>query len=373
WTSQELYTFAKLEQGLNAHAEASRYYYALYNTNDTADAQEQALTGLAGLLMSAPEQNVRLGSSELSMYKDIATLDPGPGFLNGILSLVLNWSEPQYQYAQEEQRAVPYFHRAEAAELLRVMDAKYPNSNYRAGLHASLIEAYANYSESDAVIRDGKQYLASFPTAEDREKVSLLMADAFERMHREQEEFAVYDSLLAELGKKAEGVPLGAEQSKEDSWQAYQRKRNTQPAWQRAQGTRTSEDEEEGEESAEEPQPENSRAFDIQPAQAAETVVAGVRSAEYSRVLERYLSRLVSTNRIPDALVVLRKEIDRNPNDPGLYERLATFLGQNELGAQEEQVYQKAIQQFPDRSWYHKLARFYLRQKRDQDYSRLSQ
>jgi hypothetical protein len=362
WSSRELYTLAKLEAGLNAHAEAARYYYALYNSNDTTDAQEQALAGLAGLLMSAPEQSVRLGSSELSMYKDIATLDPGPGFLNGILSLVLNWSEPQYQYAQEEQRAVPYFHRAEAAELLRVIDAKYPNSIYRAGLHASLIEAYANYGESDAVIRDGKQFLAAFPNAADREKVSLLMADAYERNNRDQDEFALYDLLLTELGKKAEGVPLGAEQERYPAQPGYR---------QQAQNNNSDEGDGEGASDGEQQQPENQRAFNIQGTQKTE-VTGGVRSPEYSRVLERYLSRLVSTKRISDALVVLRKEIDRNPNDPGLYERLANFLGQNELGAQQEQVYQKAIQQFPDRSWYHKLARFYLREKRNADLDRLN-
>ena len=70
---------------------------------------------------------------------------------------------------------------------------------------------------------------------------------------------------------------------------------------------------------------------------------------------------------------MLRKEIDRNPSDPGLYERLAQFLDQNSLGAQQEQVYQRAIQQFPDRSWYHKLARFYLRQNRNADFARLSE
>jgi cellulose synthase operon protein C len=365
WNSQELYTLAKLEAGLNAHAEAARYYFALYNTTDSTDAQEQALAGLTSLLMSAPEQNVRLGSSELSMYKDIATLDPGTGFLNGILSLLLNWTQPQNQYAQEEQRAVPYFHRAEAAELLRAIDTRYPNSVYRAGLHASLIEAYANYGESDAVIRDGRQFLAAFPNSEDRERVSLLMADAFERKHDDQQEFALYDSLLAEFGRKAEGVPLGAEQQRSQSRAIYQH----QPV------SNVNSDEGYGEESGEgtEQSTENRRAFDVQSVKLPSEITGGVRSAEYSRILERYLSRLVSTKRVPEALTVLRKELDRNPNDPGLYERLATFLGQNELGAQEEQVYQKAIQQFQERSWYHKLARYYLRQRRDSEFMQLSE
>lgn len=367
WSSQELYTLAKLEEGLNAHAEAARYYYALYNSTGTANAQEQSLVGLANILLTAPEQGVRLGSGELSMYKDIGTLDPGPGFLNGILSLILNWSEPQYQYSQEEQRAVPYFHRAEAAELLRMIDAKYPNSAYRAALHASLIEAYANYGQTDAVIRDGKQFLADFPNSDRREQVSLLLADAYARTNRLNEEFALYDSLLSELGKKAEGVPLGSEQG---------RYAPLAPAYQPPAAGNENEGEGESDGSDETPpaqQPsESSRAFAIQNPNQSQ-VTTGVRSPEYSRVLERYLSRLVSTDHVPDALTVLRKEIDRNPNDPGLYERMATFLQQNQLGAEQEQVYQRAIQQFPDKSWYQKLARFYLREKRDAEFERLSE
>ena len=369
WASEELYTLAKLEEGLNAHAEAARYYYALYNANG-ADAPEKALVGLTNILLTQPEQGVRLGSGELSMYKDIGTLDPGPGFLNGILSLVLNSTQPEYQFSQEEQRAIPYFHRAEAAELLRMIDAKYPASTYRDGLHAGLIEAYANYGQTDAVIRDGKQFLADFPKSGRREQVSLLLADAYARTDRLTEEFALYDALLGELGRRAEGVPLGAEKD---------RYAPVAPAYQPPAQTTAipeTEDSDEAEEAADTDDAtqttQNQRAFAVQNTKQPE-VATGVRSQEYSRVLERYLSRLVSTNRVPDALAVLRKEIDRNLNDPGLYERLAAFLQQNQLGAQQEEVYQRAIQQFPDKSWYQKLARFYLRERRDSDFQRLSE
>ncbi len=62
------------------------------------------------------------------MYRDIATMDQGPGYLNGIFSLILNTTQPASQYSEEEQRAVPYFHRSRAAELLALLDAKFPNS-----------------------------------------------------------------------------------------------------------------------------------------------------------------------------------------------------------------------------------------------------
>ncbi len=358
WTSEELYTLARLSEGIHANSEAARYYYALYNSTGRADAQELALAGLANLLLDAPEQGIRLGAGELSMYRDIGTIDAGPGFLNGILSLVLNTSEPSFQYSEEEQRAVSYFHRAEAAQSTRLLDAHFPKSARRPEIHARLISTYALYGESEAVIRDGQQFLAAFHSAPQREEVALHMADAFARTHREQEEFALYDSLLAELAAKADRVPLGIQAAQTGAYEMEER---------------TAVEEGEGEQGDNEAAIRarlQARAFEL--GQRKTESGSSVRSPEYSRVLERYLSRLVATNQVPQALTVLRKEIDRNPNDPGLYERLAQFLQQNRLGAQQEEVYQRAIQQFQDRSWYHKLARFYLREKRTADYERLT-
>ncbi len=69
----------------------------------------------------------------------------------------------------------------------------------------------------------------------------------------------------------------------------------------------------------------------------------------------------------------MRHEVDRNPKDEGIYERLAQFLEQNQMDAQVEEVYRRAIEQFPDRSWYQKLARFYLKHRRNADVDRLTQ
>jgi len=110
WTPQELYTFARLLDDVHLYPEAARYYFALYNAPG-ADSSEKALAGLTNILLVAPEQPVRFGAGDISMYKDIATMDTGPGYLNGILSLLLNTTNPEMRYSLEEQRAVPYFHR----------------------------------------------------------------------------------------------------------------------------------------------------------------------------------------------------------------------------------------------------------------------
>ncbi len=50
----------------------------------------------------------------------------------------------------------------------------------------------------------------------------------------------------------------------------------------------------------------------------------------------------------------------------------AEFLDQNKVTAELEETYKRAIQRFSDRTWHHKLARWYLREKRQSDYERLT-
>jgi predicted Zn-dependent protease len=368
WTSQELYICARLLEQIHVYPESARYYFALFNSNGQPDAQGTAISGLTSVLLTAPETPIRFGSGELSMYRDIATLDQGPGYLNGILSLILNTTQPAAQYSAEAQRAVPYFHRARAAEMLALLDAKFPKSSRRAELHAQLLEFYGNSGESDAVIQGGREFLANFPGAPERTQVSSLMADAYARKNDSQDEFAIYDSILQELAGSAQNVPLGM------NAQGYGREMNSvYPVY----GNQDAGDGQGGDspfDGSEDSGPRHNveRSFDVAPSGSREGA-SGPRSAEYSRILERYLSRLVEMKRIPQTLAVLRREIDRNPNDPGLYERLAAFLDQNRLGLQQEEVYRVAIAHFSDdKSWYDKLARFYLRNKRDSEFEQLT-
>jgi cellulose synthase operon protein C len=376
WKSEELYTLATLLEQIHAYPESSRYYYALYNTKDSPDAQERALAGMIDLLLSAPEQPIRLGSGEISMYKDIGTMDQGPGYFNGILSLWMNTIAIQSQFSEEEQKAVPYFHRACASALLTKLDAAYPRSKRRAELHVKLIDVYSNYGDARSVIKSGQEFLHNFPDSPSRTTVGFQMADAYARTNQTQEEFAIYDSLLKELSERAQHVPLGENASNPVA--------AAQPSQLRPSNTMDDGDGEAGENEgggddflqasavrAARKQAQN-RAFSVAGQQPSSQDI-GVRSPEYQRVLDRYLSRLVSMKKIPQALTVLRGELDRNPNDPGIYERLAEFLDSNQLWSDQEQIYRKAIQQFPDKSWYHKLARWYLRRQQKEEFAKLTE
>jgi hypothetical protein len=328
WSADELYTLGRLLEEVQDFREAARYYYALAAKTQGDDANLKGLAGLTRILLAAPEQPLRVGAGNLALYQSIATMDRGPGYLNGILSLFFNSQQPASEYSSEDQLAVPYFHRAKAAELLAEIDKRFPKSDERAELHFQLMNAYMAYAENDAAIREGTLFLAQFPADAHRVDVALEVGDLYSRTNQTDKEFALYKDLLKELAAKADGVPLGA------TGTAY-----SKPVGGQAAGT--------------------------------------VRSADYQHVLDRYLSRLVAMRRLPDALEVLRGELDHNLQDPGLYEKLANFLEQNQLNAHEEEVYQRAIAQFQESGhgatgWYAKLARFYLRERRKVDYTVLT-
>ena len=232
-----------------------------------------------------------------------------------------------------------------------------------------MLEFYASNAKSEAVLKGGNEFLATFPKATERTRVALLMADADARLDKTQDEFAIYDSVLQELAAKADKIPLGLRTARSGEF-------TPRGGVSRSEGNENTE-EDSGES-------DDSQMSNAVPGQAGanaafqvkaepSVVESGPRSPEYSRVLERYLARLVELKQIPQALGVLRREIDHNPDDPGLYERLAVFLEQNRLGTEQEEIYQRAIARFPDRSWYDKLARYYLRYRKYAEFEKLTQ
>ncbi len=362
WSAEELDTLAQLSLRAQDPAEAARYYFALNNAAGNVrgePAQQIALSGMIELLLTSPGQPIQFGAGNLAMYRDIATMDSGPGYFNGILSLFFNSTNPESEAHDEEVRAQPYFHRAKAAELLATLDQKFPAAPERAGLHAQLINTYANYGLSDAVIREGSAYLAQFPSGADRYGVAMAVADAYARENRAQDEFGIYDRMLAELAAAAKSVPLAMESQSGQSANENADASGTGNDTENAPAPSTPQDLSQG------------RALQAAPATATGQATPSPAS-EYAQVLERYLGRLTSRKQLPQALAVLRREVDRDPNDPGIYERLAQFLQQNRFDEQEEEVYKRAMEKFPDKSWYDKLARFYLRERRYEQFAALT-
>jgi hypothetical protein len=382
WSANELYTLASMMDAAGAYPEAARYDYALYHVDGAAlldgrSPQEAGLAAMIELLLKAPDQPIELGSGNLSMYRDIATLDRGPGYWNGILSLWFNSSDPAQELSAEEQKAQPYFHQKKAAELLSLLDRTIPTAAERPELHAKLIAVDAEYGQTATVIADGEQFLKEFPAAPQRLDVADLMADSYARLGDTQNEFALYDRMLAELAAKAGNTPLtdaggseaGVRPLQYPRLSAMSRVSDETTLGRQSVGDQTS-DAQSGDVTPSANKVKSSRAFDI----AATPPVAPTNAAavQYFELLNRYLGRLTAMRQTVQALAVLRHELDRSPNDPLLYERLAEFMGQNNLSAQQEDVYKAAMSKFPDKSWYDRLARLYLRERRREAFADLT-
>jgi hypothetical protein len=341
WKPEELRLLGLWYERLNHYTGAARAYHSLFAQGGAT--AEAGLASLIELLLRVPDQPIALRTGDLSLYQDIATADTKPGYLNGVLSLLFNSREPRSEYAGESAEARKYFARAKAEELLGVFEQRFPQSERRAALRSRMIDAYGIHGDFNAVIGNGTKYLTDFPKASERADVAMRVADAYARQKKTQQEFALYDQMLKELAAAAENVPLGS-------------------GVQAAQATAPPQPKGEGEEEQ-----------DAKPAQAPPPQGRAPRSPEYSLVLDRYLGRLVAMNRIRDGLALYRREIDRNPNDAGLYERLALFLEQNKLTADLEKTYRDAIAKFPDQGWHQKLARWYLRRKQTTQLDKLTQ
>ncbi len=317
---KDLLIVAPLFERVGDYDEAARASYELYGlATATAEAKQEGLASLISLLLEVPEQPLRLGRRDLSLYRNAAEMDGHPGFLNGILSLALNTTFPQYEYQNASQSAVAYFHRAAASRFLQTMEGQFPRSTQLPPLEAKLFGAYAAYGQNETLIRLVPEWLATNRNSTEYTTVAMLLADAYYNTSRNADEFAVYDALLAELAQKSDHVPLGPDFVVD----------GTQPA----------------------PTP---------------------RSTDYARVLDRYITRLTQAHEVTSAIALYRKEIDRNPDDPGLYERLALYVEQNRLDSQLAETYRAAFDRFRDNSWAGKLGRLYLRRKQYSDYQALA-
>lgn len=340
WTAGDLKTVAALLLRVGDYDESARLDYSLYVLpSGTAADKEFALCAIISMLLDLPEQPLNFGNRDLSLYKNIARMDRHPGFLNGILSLVLNDTNPDFQYQNASQTAVPYFHRACASRLIDVLTQQFPRAPQTAELEAKLFSAYATYGDEDAVIRAVPAWLNRNRNAPAYVSTALLLTDAYESKKNIQSEFALYDRLLSELADRSGHMPIGPGGVIPDSSEAAATDQSN------IGGGNAN----------------------------ASPALSNGRSPDYSRVLDRYVSRLVQLNRGVAALGLFRREIDHNPDDPGIYERFALFLEQNRLDSDLEQTYRTALNHFKDTSWAAKLGRFYLRQKQYDAYAQLAQ
>ena len=343
WEADELWIMAQLHHRILNLNEAARFYYALYGAQSqqikparySSITADDALYGLFQILLTAEERPIQLGAGNLDLYKDIATADTNPGVLNGILSLILNNTHPDSEFEQQENKAIGYFNRGQAGAILKLTQKDYPQSKHLPGMYKDVLKIYQKYGMDDLIIKTGENFFKTFPKSDEIIEIGLAVTDAYSRKQDHNREWQTFEYLL----------PIAA---KRDAGQSLVQQQPTPEAY--------AEDEENEEESYQEEQP----------APAAESTYS------YSALLKRYISSLTQEKNYNAVLTLYREQIQKYPAQEGLYENFAEYLAQNNLFDEESSVYSRAIQQFKTKSWYEKLARWYLRREQTTELEKLS-
>ena len=157
-------------------------------------------------------------------------------------------------------------------------------------------------------------------------ELGLAVADAYARLEERKNEWATYDFLLPIAAKRTKGSLVAV------------------PNHHESQET------------------EDSRIADT----------ADSSAVTYQSILNRYITSLTQQKNYTAVVTLYRDQIRQYPDEEALYETFSEYLAQNQLLQDEEELYRQAIQRFQEKGWYEKLARWYLRQQRDQEYEEVS-
>ncbi len=370
WLPEELYVWGILYKHLGHYDEAAGHFYSLYNRNappavnaspslwpnlTTQPDREEALYQLFDTLIEANSHFTRIGSGNLAYFSQLASMDRHPGLLNGILSILLNRTDPGQQYRMQEEKATAYFNARRAESLYRIFLVEFPKSGRIPIMQWQVLRQYAKYGAHEAILRLGEQFLQRFPDKiNEAGGAGILLSDAYLALNRKEEAWKTYERLLDLLARR------GAQKLFRDKEDAKPGPREEPPSAESSEGN------EEMAGDGSRPMPDEKEDSTAENREATPVV-------DYEFVLQRYISALAGAKLIPQALTLFRREIERHPQEAGLYERLSSFLEQNRLDQEVEAVYLRAIQQFKEATWYNRLARWYLRRKMTDKFLSLSQ
>ena len=398
WRPEELATVARMLLAAGYADTASRFLYTLYlqgGLKPGGELRAKVLYELFALLADAGDERLALTKGDLKFYQDIATADPHPGITGGILSLLLSDTDPRFELQQEEDAAVKYFNRAAAYRIFTAYKQEYPTAPELAQMYLDIVRLYTATKEPEVASAALSEFERRYRGAPQFPEVALKLADCYVTLEQYDRERALYQQVLDYLGQHqragaalvpvARRVQESADEEKQDeAQQARAISPDAEPASVKPTTVSYPPDSNPGIEIPGHGEPTTANAYyydrreykdrlDVPAARWRAGEDERASTVSYAEVLERYVASLAREERTADILALYAAEIKKYPAEQGLYEQMLQWLGQTRLLDEQLRVYQAALKQFPDAVWRDRLARWFLRQQRKQefaDYSR---
>ncbi len=366
WTADELATVSRLLIADGKVDRASRFLYTLNQQGGLqrgGELRAKVLYELFRLSFNAGTNRTPMTAGDLKFYEDVAKADPHPGVLGGALSLILADSNPQREFELEQEAADGHFNLAAAYRLFNAYKQEYPTSPELARMYLDLIRHYSTTSEANVAAELLAEFEKRYGDAPQYAEVALKLADCYINYGRYAEERALYQRVMDHLGKRrSKDKP---QQALMPVWEAGSIDELTSQRPMTITYPPSAGDTEEDEEGY-------SRATRFSAAPLKLRKKADEDGVSYALVLSRYVASLARENRTAEILALYSSEINKYPDEQGLYEQRLQWLGQTNLVEEQLRVYQEAINRFKTNVWTDRLARWYLRRERKGEFERLS-
>lgn len=398
WIRDELITITRLLISGGYVDAASRFLYTLYLNGEMkagSPLRAKVLYQLFELLSDVSDERLSLTRGDLRFYQDIATADPHPGMLGGILSLILYDTNPKREFAVEEARAVKYFNRAEAYRIFTSYKQEYPTAPELAQMYLDIVRLYTATKDTGVAAETLAEFEKRYADAPEYPEVALKLADSYIAAGKFAEERALYQRILDYIGQhRRDGTPLVPSSAKPllTTTSAAALAVDAEPtevtptvnyepsAWNVGIKIPDETDSAANDESStarySNPQYPDYLAISNNSLNArtkrSRNSPGKLDSVDYATVLSRYVASLDKENRQPEILALYAAEIKKYGDEQGLYEQMLQWLGQTNMVEQQLRVYQETLKKFPTTIWRDRMARWFLRQKRNQEFEAFS-
>lgn len=354
WQADELLTVSLFLISDGNADSASRFLYALFLKNEAKKGGElraKILYQLFALLSDAENERLALTKGDLNFYRDIASSDTNPGITTGILSLIFADENPRRELEKKEENAVKLFNRAAAFRIFSEYKKEFPATAELAQMYLDIARLYIHEKDFEIARNTLAEFEERFKNSAEFPNIALKLADAYTIAGKFEKEREVYQQILDHFGSQRNiKNPLISDFGQNETDFSALNKGINIP---------TEKD-------------ENSEDYYAPPKIYNDFISQNEPQITYKFVLNRYVSSLAREKKTQEILALYNNEISKYSDEEALYEDFLIWLGQTNFTAKELEIYNRALGKFQNKTWQDKLARWYIKNQRKEEFGELS-
>src|SRR5215204_1368933 len=366
WQADELLTISRFLIESGDGAAASHFLYTLCTNFDVkakGEFRRRVLYQLFELLSDAGDERLALTRGNLDFYETVAKSDARPGITTGVLSLIFSDANPRRNFESKQETAVRLFNRAAAYRIFQEFKNEYRDAPELAQMYLDIVRLYTKSENLDVAEKTLSEFEQKYADFKDFPDAALKLSDAFIAAKQFEKEREIYQKLLDFLGQSDKPkFPFQTISSISETSDLTQIKPPT-AAYPPISN-----------EGIDIPNARKTSDYDYYDAPKNYRNYLSRQQSEisYSDVLARYVASLARENKTEGILNLYAAETAKYTGESSLYEQMLQWLGQTNLAEREFEIYQKVLQNFQNKTWKDRFARWLIRNKRGAEFENFS-